>query len=99
MINKAAFAKIVDGLNLKLSPAMQKNYIDVNWRFVDRALQGRISFGQFLSCYANFLYSYEISQVMITRCSTMMQTLWTDAAVSPKSPLEMQGMRKQRLKV
>lgn len=64
LINKAAFARIVAGLDLKLSPAMQKNYIDVNWRFVDRALQGRISFGQFLSCYANFLYSYEISQVV-----------------------------------
>eukprot|EP00892_Ulva_mutabilis_P003368 jgi/Ulvmu1/1402/UM011_0130.1 len=67
LINKAAFARIVAGLDLKLSPAMQKNYIDVNWRFVDRALQGRISFGQFLSCYANFLYSYEISQGMRRR--------------------------------
>lgn len=65
MINKAAFARIITDLDLKLSPAMQKNYIDVNWRFVDRALQGQISFGQFLSCYANFLYSYEISQVQM----------------------------------
>jgi hypothetical protein len=90
LISKMGFAKIVSELDLKLTPAMLKQYVDSNFRFVDRALQGRISFGcatshlaklwppsgirlvlrtdcalcrQFLACYANFLYSYEISQV------------------------------------
>jgi Ca2+-binding EF-hand superfamily protein len=63
MINKTQFGNIIKELDLKLSPLMLKQYVDVNFKFVDRTLQGKISFGQFLACYANFLYSYEISQV------------------------------------
>lgn len=63
LIDRAQFGAIIAALDLALSPAMQRQYVDVNFRFVDRALRGRISFGQFLACYANFLYSYEISQV------------------------------------
>jgi Ca2+-binding EF-hand superfamily protein len=63
MINKTQFGNIIKELDLKLTPLMLKQYVDVNFKFVDRTLQGKISFGQFLACYANFLYSYEISQV------------------------------------
>jgi hypothetical protein len=63
MINKTQFGNIIKELDLKLTPLMLKQYVDVNFKFVDRTLQGKISFGQFLACYANFLYTYEISQV------------------------------------
>lgn len=62
MIDRAQFGRIIAGLDLALTPLMQRQYVDVNFRFVDRALRGKITFGQFLACYANFLYSYEISQ-------------------------------------
>jgi Ca2+-binding EF-hand superfamily protein len=65
MINKAQFGNIIKELDLKLTPLMLKQYVDVNFKFVDRTLRGKISFGQFLACYANFLYSYEISQVRL----------------------------------
>ena len=65
MINKAQFSGIIKDLDLKLSPLMLRQYVDVNFKFVDRALAGKIAFGQFLACYANFLYSFEISQVRI----------------------------------
>ena len=67
MINKAQFANIIKELDLKLSPMMLKNYIDINFKFVDRTLQGKLSFGQFLASYANFMYSYEIAQGMRKR--------------------------------
>lgn len=67
LITRAGFARIVDDLGLALTPDMRKEYVNANFRFVDRALTGRISFGQFLACYANFLYSYEISAGMRRR--------------------------------
>jgi Ca2+-binding EF-hand superfamily protein len=73
LITRTDFGEIVKDLDLKLTPAMLKQYIDVNFSFVDRALQGRISFGQFLSCYANFLYSYEISQVRTLRLAAALR--------------------------
>lgn len=36
MINKAQFGAIIKDLELKLSPMMHKQYVDVNFKFVDR---------------------------------------------------------------
>ena len=66
-IDRHEFGSIIRGLDLKLSPMMLNQYISVNFKFVDRQMQGQISFGQFLACYANFMYSYEIAQGMRRR--------------------------------
>lgn len=60
-INKADFESIVKELNLNLDAALLKQYVDINFRYADRNLRGLITFGQFLACYANFLYTYEVT--------------------------------------
>ena len=67
LIDRQQFGNIIKELDLKLSPLLLQQYISTNFSFVDRELAGKISFGQFLACYANFLYSYEISQVRCQR--------------------------------
>mmetsp|Transcript_19545 Transcript_19545/g.66468 ORF Transcript_19545/g.66468 Transcript_19545/m.66468 type:complete len:244 (-) Transcript_19545:470-1201(-) len=58
LITKKDFTAIVLQLNLNLDPIMAKSYIDINFRYVDRNFTGKITFGQFLACYANFLQSH-----------------------------------------
>lgn len=41
--------RIVKELHLNLDEAMCQNYINLNFRFVDRSFRGTISFGQFLA--------------------------------------------------
>lgn len=60
LINKSDFTKIVKELHLNLDPDMCRNYVDMNFRFVDRSFRGTITFGQFLACYANFLISHSL---------------------------------------
>jgi Ca2+-binding EF-hand superfamily protein len=55
MIDKAQFGHIIKSLDLNLSPMIMKQYIDVNFKFVDRNLQGRISCGAFLACLTSCL--------------------------------------------
>jgi hypothetical protein len=40
-----------------------QHFAETNFRFVDTSINGRISVGQFLTCFAGLLYSWDMCEV------------------------------------
>lgn len=61
-ITKSDFRQIVCELQLGLDDELWQSYVEMNFRYADRQLRGRITVGQFLACYATLLSSHHHAQ-------------------------------------
>lgn len=62
-IGLSGVVAIARDLGLKLTDKDLYHFVDVNFRFVDTSCVGRIKVGQFLTCCAGLLYSYDMCEV------------------------------------
>lgn len=62
-IGHSGVVAIARELGLQLSEEDLHHFVDINFRFVDTSGVGKIKIGQFLTCCAGLLYSYDMCQV------------------------------------